>query len=32
MWLAIALLASIGLEILNPQILGYFIDVLVFPK
>jgi len=29
MWLAIALLGSIGLEILNPQILGYFIDAVV---
>jgi len=25
-WLAIALLGSIGLQLLNPQILGYFID------
>ena len=25
-WLAIALLSSIGLQLLNPQILGYFID------
>lgn len=26
LWLAIALLGSIGLQILNPQLLGYFID------
>lgn len=28
-WLAIALLGSIALQILNPQLLGYFIDTAV---
>lgn len=28
-WLAIALLGSIGLQLVNPQILGYFIDTVV---
>jgi ABC-type multidrug transport system fused ATPase/permease subunit len=28
-WLAITLLSSIGLQLLNPQILGYFIDTTV---
>jgi len=28
-WLAIALLSSIALQLVNPQILGYFIDTAV---
>lgn len=29
LWLSIALLSSIGLQLINPQILGYFIDTAV---